>query len=72
MMKIANNLGNAVVENIVLNNGVFVPLNIQQGIPLHFAMDNVDSKIDSPDGKSEYSCRFSKNSKVNCDKFKIR
>ena len=46
VMKIENDLGNAVAENISLNHGVFVPPNIQTGIPLHFAVNNIDFKND--------------------------
>ena len=34
-MKIENNIGNTVAENISLNHRVFVPPNIQPSIPLH-------------------------------------
>ena len=69
VMKIKNDLGNAIAENISLNHGVFVPPNIQPGIPLHFALNNIDFKNDTPDGKSEFHGTtlvvFQKNSKLN-------
>ena len=36
------------------NNGVYTPLNIRNGINLHFAIDNTDFQNDTPDGKSEF------------------
>ena len=54
VMKIKNDLGIAEVKNISLNHGVFVPPNFQPGIPLHFAISNIDFKNDTPDGKSEF------------------
>ena len=75
VMKIENDLGNAVYENISLNHGVFVPPNIQPGIPLHFAIDNIDFRNDTPDGKSEFHGTthvvFQKNNKVNHELLKI-
>ena len=53
-MKIKNDLGHEVVENISLNHGHFVPPNIQLDILLHFAIDNIDLKNDIPDRKSEF------------------
>ena len=37
-MKIENDLGNAVAENISLNHGVFVPPNIQPGMAFHYIL----------------------------------
>ena len=54
VMKIKNDLGHEVVENISLNHGLFVPPNIQLDIPLHFVIDNIDFKNDTPDSKSEF------------------
>ena len=75
VMKIENDLGNAVSENISLNHGVFVPPNIQPGIPLHFAIDNIDFRNDTPDGKSEFHGTthvvFQNNNKVNHELLKI-
>ena len=52
-MKIENDLGDAVVESISLNHGICVPPNIQPGIPLYLAVNNIDFKNDIPDGKLE-------------------
>ena len=56
MMKIKNDHGNALAENISLNHGVFVPPNIQPGIPLQFPVNNTDFKNDTPERKSEFHC----------------
>ncbi|XP_047138103.2 uncharacterized protein LOC124814436 [Hydra vulgaris] len=54
VIKIKNGLGNAFIENILTNQCTFVPPNIQIGMPLHFAIDNIDFKNDTADGKSEF------------------
>ena len=41
-MKIKNDHENAVVKNLSLNHGVFVPPSFQSGIPLHLAVNNID------------------------------
>ena len=37
-----------------LNHGLFVTPNIQPCIPLHFAINKIDFKNDTPRGKSEF------------------
>lgn len=54
VMKIENGLGNAVIENMSINQGVFVPPNVEIGKPLHFAIDNIDFRNDTAEGKSEF------------------
>ena len=34
------------------NNGVFIPLGFQQNHPMFFAIDNIDLKVGTPDGKN--------------------
>ena len=53
VLKIEILLANAVVNKIENNNGVYVPPNIDCGTRLHFAIDNVDFRNDTPDGKNE-------------------
>ena len=76
VMKIENDLGNAVAENMPKNHGVFVPPNIQPCIPLHFAIDNIDFKNDTSHGKSEFHGTtlvvFQKSSQINQQLLKIR
>ena len=54
VMKIENGLGNAVLENIESNGGTFIPSTLEIGKPLHFAIDNIDFKNDTANGKSEF------------------
>ena len=54
VMKIKNGLGNAVIENMSINQGVFVPPNVEIGRSLHFAIDNIDFRNDTAEGKSEF------------------
>ena len=42
------------LSNAVVNGGVYVPANISQGTRLHFSIDNVDFRNDTPDGKGEF------------------
>ena len=35
------------------NNGVFIPLGFQQNHPMFFAIDNIDLKVGTPDGKNQ-------------------
>ena len=54
LMKIENEVGNAVMKQISENDGVFLPPTIDLGRPLHFAIDNTDFHNDTPDGKTEF------------------
>ena len=54
VLKIENSLANAIVEKITTNGGVFVSSNLELGKKLHFAIDNIDFKNDTADGKSEF------------------
>ena len=35
------------------NNGVSIPLGFQQNHPMFFAIDNIDLKVGTPDGKNQ-------------------
>ena len=54
VLKIENGLANAVVEKVTTKGGVFVPSSLELGNKLHFAIDNIDFKNNTPDGKSEF------------------
>ena len=54
VLKIENSLTNTIVEKTTTNGGVFVPSNLELGKELHFVIDNIDFKNDTPDGKSEF------------------
>ena len=44
----------AVLERKKANNGVFIPSTLKEDQPIYFAIDNVDLKIDTPDGKGQF------------------
>ena len=48
-------IANAVQSNINKNNGGYVPDGLRKGIPTMFSIDNVDCKVDTPDGKDQRS-----------------
>ena len=54
MLQIETDIANFVADNIEKNNGIDVPQNILEGIPIHFAIDNSDFSNDTPDGKREF------------------
>ena len=68
-MKIENDI--AVAENISPNHGVFVPRNIQPGIPLHL-IKHIDFKNDTSELHGTTLVVFLKNSKLNHELLKIR
>ena len=53
VLKIETLLANAVITKMGDNNGVYVPPNIEHGTRIHFAIDNVDFRNDTPDGKND-------------------
>ena len=50
-MNNVNKIACAVHENISSNDGVYVPLCLLKYQPLRTAIDNIDAKVDTPDGK---------------------
>ena len=36
------------------NNGTYIPPTIRKGSPVYFAVDNIDFRNDTPDGKNEF------------------
>ena len=47
------NIAQSVLKQIAENDNVFIPLNISVDRPITFAIDNIDLKIDTPDGKHQ-------------------
>ena len=47
-------IANAVQSNINNNNGGSVPDGLRKGIATMFSIDNVDCKVDTPDGKDSF------------------
>ena len=54
VMKIENGLGNAIIEKKKSNDGVYIPERIIRNSCLHFAIDNIDFRNDTADGKNEF------------------
>ena len=54
VLQIETEMANEITRNIAQNNGVYLPPNIVKGEPIHFAIDNIDFKNDTPDGKNEF------------------
>ena len=53
-MKIENDFANEVKEKMTNNNNIYLPPTLNQNTPLHFGIDNIDFKNDTPDGKAEF------------------
>ena len=51
VIRIKKNIAQSVLKQIAENDNVFIPLNISVDRPITFAIDNIDLKIDTPDGK---------------------
>jgi len=54
VIKIENGLGNAIIEKKKSNDGVYIPESIIRNSCLHFAIDNIDFRNDTADGKNEF------------------
>ena len=53
VINIKKDIVQAVLERKKANNGTFIPSTLKEGQPIYFAIDNVDLKIDTPDGKGQ-------------------
>ena len=47
-------IARAVQNNIKENSGVYIPPGLVKGLTLRVAMDNIDAKVDTPDGKHSF------------------
>ena len=54
VLQIETDIANSVDDNTEKNNEIYVPPNIFEGIPIHFAIGNTDFSNDTPDGKHEF------------------
>lgn len=54
VMKLENLIAASVVVDMEKNNGVHIPPNISQNKKMHFAIDNLDFRNETPDGKHEF------------------
>ena len=61
-LTIETDIANALVQRALKNNSVYVPLSIQAGLPVYFAVDNCDLKNDTVDGKNEFHGKVAKGS----------
>ena len=50
LLNIKSLLADTVLTEINDNNGVFIPRFISKDLPIYFAIDNTELKIDTPDG----------------------
>ena len=46
-------IANAIKQQRLATDGVFVPVGFEKDQPTYFAIDNTDLKIDTPDGKNQ-------------------
>ena len=50
---IQQDIATSIHEDINKNDGLFMPYSVSADVPKHFAIDNVDFAIDTPDGKKQ-------------------
>ena len=50
LLNIKSQLADSVLTEIDNNGGVFIPKSISKNLPIYFAIDNTDLKIDTPAG----------------------
>ena len=54
VIQIENDIAETVKNNMLENNGLYLPPNLKKDVPIHFAIDNSDFENDTPDGKNEF------------------
>ena len=52
LLNTKSQLANTVLTEINNNDRVFIPRSISKDLPIYFAIDNIDLKIDTPDGQN--------------------
>ena len=52
--EITNQITNSALDNMDKNCGVYIPQGVIKGIPIRASADNVDMKIDTPDGRDSF------------------
>ena len=52
LLKLETQIANTILDQMVINNGIYVPRNIVKGEHIFFAIDNSDFAEDTPDGKN--------------------
>ena len=53
LLNIKSQLADSVLTEMNNNNGVFIPKSISKDLPIYFAIDNTDRKINTPDGRNQ-------------------
>ena len=53
LLNIKSQLADTVLTEVNNNDGVFIPKSISKDLPIYFAIDNTDLKIDTPEGQSQ-------------------
>ena len=53
LLNIKSQLADTVLTEINNNSGVFIPRSISKDLPIYFAIDNTELKIDTPDGRNQ-------------------
>jgi hypothetical protein len=51
LLRIESALAKSVLDRMAAENGVYVPPQLKEGVPVFFAVDNIDFQEDTPDGK---------------------
>lgn len=54
IIQIENDIDVTVKDNMLKNNGMYIPPCLKKDIPIHYAIDNTDFENDTPDGKDEF------------------
>ena len=53
LLNIKSQLADSILTEINNNDGVFIPKSISKDLPIYFAIDNIDLKIDTPGGRNQ-------------------
>ena len=53
LLNVESQLANSILAEINNNDGVFIPKSISKDLPIYFAIENTDLKIDTPDGRNQ-------------------
>ena len=53
LYRIQQDIATAINEEVKANDGLYMPPSLNADVPKHFAIDNVDFGIDTPDGKKQ-------------------
>ena len=53
VINLKKDIANAIKQQRLATDGVFVPVGFEKDQPTYFAIDNTDLKIDTPDGKNQ-------------------